>query len=121
MARTHQAILKWGSIEKVTLQGILRAHQHNNDTGGPMLNLLCCNKGIVDVWKDKQVYTLVSAPDSKLEDTGEECFTYDSFVLVTTASKFDQWRMVHYTQDKAGPKILESNTVKTKADRSPRK
>ena len=54
---------------------------------------------MVQVWKDKEIYTLVSAPDSKLEDTGEDCFTYDSFVLVTTASEFNKWRMVHYAQD----------------------
>lgn len=92
-------LLRWGTSEHVTLQGVFRAHQHNNETGGPMLNLLCCNKGIVNVWKNEHIYTLVSSPDSKLEDTGENCFTYDSFVLVTVAHHFNKWQLVHYWQD----------------------
>lgn len=92
-------LLSWGNSKKVTLRGVMRGHQHNNETGGPMLNLLCCARGIVDVWKDRTVYTLVSAPDSKLEDTGENCFTYDSFVIVTTASNFNDWKIRHYVQD----------------------
>lgn len=99
-----QALLNWSASPKVTLQGIFRAHQHNNETGGPMLNLLCCTKGIVNLWESNRIFTLVSAPDSKLEDTGQQCFTYDSFVLVTTAARFKDWRMVHYTQDTGMPK-----------------
>ena len=92
-------LLSWGNSKKVTLQGIFRAHQHNNETGGPMLNLLCCDKGITKVWKDSHLYTLLSAPDSKLEETGENCFTYDAFVLLTTAARFKDWHMIRYTQD----------------------
>lgn len=96
-----ESILAWGTSKKVTLHGVFRAHQHNNDTGGPMLNLLCCSKGMVDVWKNNRIFTFLSAPDSKLEDTGEQCFTYDSFVLLTTAQKFEQWRLEHYMRDTA--------------------
>lgn len=91
-------VLSWGNSKRVAVHGIFRAHQHNNDTGGPMLNLLCCNQGVARIW-DKNVYTLVSAPDSKLDDTGERCFTYDSFVLLKTASSFESWKMDHYIQD----------------------
>ncbi len=94
-----QQLLSWGNSKKVTFRGVMRGHQHNNETGGPMLNLLCCSKGIVDVWQDRSLYTLVSAPDSKLEDTGEFCFTYDSFVIVKTASSFKDWQIKHYYQD----------------------
>ncbi len=93
-----QEVLSWGSSPNVTVQGIFRAHQHNNETGGPMLNLLCCSKGLAQIWDDN-VYTFLSAPESKLEDTGERCFTYDSFVLLKTASSFSQWQMTHYIQD----------------------
>lgn len=97
-ALAHQLLL-WGNSKKVTLHGVVRGHQHNNETGGPMLNLLCCSQGIVDVWHDTSVYTLVSAPDSKLEDTGEQCFTYDSFVVLKVASSFKDWQLRHYAQD----------------------
>ena len=97
-ALTHE-LLSWANSKKVTFRGVMRGHQHNNETGGPMLNLLCCARGIVDVWHDRSVYTLVSAPDSKLEDTGEECFTYDSFVVLKVASTFKEWQIRHYVQD----------------------
>ncbi|MBA3751651.1 serine/threonine protein phosphatase [Candidatus Dependentiae bacterium] len=92
-------LLSWGNSKRTTLRGVMRGHQHNNETGGPMLDLLCCSKGIVDVWGDKTVHNLVSAPNSKLEDTGEECFTYDSFVILSLAEKFKNWQMKHYVQD----------------------
>ncbi len=91
-------VLSWGNSKTVTLQGMFRAHQHNNETGGPMLNLLCCSKGAARLW-NKPIYTFVSAPDSKLDDTGERCFTYDSFVHLTTAPAFKEWKMDHYIQD----------------------
>ncbi len=91
-------VLSWGNSQTVTLQGVFRAHQHNNETGGPMLNLLCCSKGMARIW-DKNVYTFVSAPDSKLDDTGENCFTYDSFVILKTTTTFNRWHMHHYIQD----------------------
>lgn len=91
-------VLSWGNSRSVTLEGLFRAHQHNNETGGPLLNLLCCSRGVTNIW-NKPVYTFVSAPDSKLDDTGERCFTYDSFVLLTTAPVFKDWKMLHYSQD----------------------
>jgi hypothetical protein len=94
-----KAVLAWGNSARVTLRSIFRAHQHNNETGGPMLNLLCCTKGIVNVWNNDLVYSLLSAPDSKLEDTGEHCFTYDSFVLLTTAELYKDWHLRHYFRD----------------------
>lgn len=94
-----QELLSWGNSKTVTLHAILRAHQHNNETGGPMLNLLCCNKGIVNVWGDNMVYTLVSSPDAKLEDTGERCFTYDSYLKLTTAPEYKDWKFEHYYRD----------------------
>jgi hypothetical protein len=93
--------LSWGNSSRVTLQGIIRAHQHNNETGGPMLNLLCCTKGALNVWNDGIVYTLLSAPDSKLEDTGENCFTYDSFTLLTTGQAYREWQLERYSRDNA--------------------
>ncbi len=94
-----QALLSWGNSKTSRLHAILRAHQHNNETGGPMLNLLCCNKGIVNVWGENMVYTLVSSPDAKLEETGERCFTYDSYCMLTTARSFNEWKFSHYFQD----------------------
>lgn len=96
-----QALLQWGTAGRSTLHGVIRAHQHNNETGGPMLNLLCCNKGFVDVWNNRQVFTLVSASDSKLENTGEHCFTYDSFVKLVLQECFNKWKFYHYFQDNA--------------------
>ena len=64
-----------------------------------MLNKLCCSQGVADVWDDTLVYTLVSAPDSKLEDTGEDCFTYDTFLLLTIAPSYKNWKFQHYVQD----------------------
>lgn len=93
-------VLSWGNSNKVTLQGLFRAHQHNNETGGPMLNLLCCGQGVARIW-NKNIYTFVSSPDSKLEDTGDHCFTYDSFVILKTAPAFKDWKMDHYIQDGA--------------------
>jgi hypothetical protein len=91
-------ILAFGKSKTVTLQGMFRGHQHNNETGGPMLNLLCCSKGAVRLW-DKPIYTFVSAPNSKLDNSGEQCFTYDSFVHLTSAPRFKDWKMDHYVQD----------------------
>lgn len=112
------AMLSWGTSKQVTLQGVFRAHQHNNDTGGPMLNLLCCSKGIVNVWENNNIYTLVSAPDSKLDDTGERCFTYDSFVLVRTAQDFRDWRITHYYRDQAIKRSQWTKKITTLHDRT---
>ena len=92
-------LLSWSSSKTAKLRGIFRAHQHNNDTGGPMLDLLCCNRGLVNVWSDSSLFTLVSAPDSKLASSGEECYTYDSFAVLTLNKLFNNWRFEHYYQD----------------------
>jgi hypothetical protein len=92
------SVLSWGNSKSVTLQGMFRGHQHNNETGGPMLNLLCCGKGAVRLW-NKNIYTFVSAPNSKLDNTGEQCFTYDSFIHLKVAPEFKEWKMDHYVQD----------------------
>lgn len=48
---THN-MLSWGNSSRTSLKAVIRAHQHNNTTGGPMLDMLCCSKGLVDVWGD---------------------------------------------------------------------
>lgn len=96
-----QTIMQWGDSYSRKIRGIIRGHQHNNQTGGPMLDRLCCHKGLLDVWRNKQLFTLISAPDAKLEDTGEGCFTYDSFAMLTLAHTYDSWRFVHYWQDRS--------------------
>lgn len=98
-AQMTNDILNWVNSDRVTLQAIFRAHQHNNETGGPLLNRLCCEKGLVDVWHDQKVYTFLSAPSSKLEVTGQHCFTYDAFVLVITAPRYKDWKFIKYLQD----------------------
>lgn len=113
-------VLSWGNSPKVTVHGVYRAHQHNNETGGPMLNLLCCGKGIANVWDSDRVYTLVSASTSKLDETGEECFTYDSFVILTVAEKFKDWQMDHYYQDN-GMDVKSWKHVSNQERRSKRK
>jgi hypothetical protein len=95
---THE-LLSWSSSKTAQLRAILRGHQHNNETGGPMLDLLCCNHGLVNVWSDSRVFTFVSAPDAKLAKSGEECYTYDSFAILTLHNQFNKWRFEHYYQD----------------------
>lgn len=102
-------VLSWGNSKSVTVQGLFRAHQHNNETGGPMLNLLCCSKGAVRLW-ERNVYTFVSGPDSKLDDTGQQCFTYDSFVHLKAAAAYRDWKMEHHVQDN-GMEVKQWTTV----------
>lgn len=109
---TYQ-ILNWGNSQKSKLRGLIRAHQHNNDTGGPMLTELCCTKGAVNIWQSNQVYCFISSPQSKLEETGEECFTYDSFAILTVDKNFNEWQIDHYWKDNAlKKKIWNKKNIK---------
>jgi Calcineurin-like phosphoesterase len=92
-------LLSWADSGKASLNGIIRAHQHTNETGGLFLNHICCNKGLFDLWQNNRVFTLISAPASKLEDTGEQCFTYDSFAILKPQILFEKWRLTHFYQD----------------------
>lgn len=94
-----RAMCNWGSSNNRKLCSICRAHQHNNETGGPMLDLLCCKRGFADIWSNKLVHTFLSCPQSKLENSGEACFTYDSFVIVKTSKEYKDWKYTHYSSD----------------------
>ncbi|MBA3953957.1 serine/threonine protein phosphatase [Candidatus Dependentiae bacterium] len=112
-------MLSWGNSQRSSLKGVIRGHQHNNTTGGPMLDMICCSKGLVNVWDDNTVFTLISSPESKLENSGENCFTYDSFALLKPQKIFNNWKLEHYFQDTAyqskswGHKVLFFDTDQT--------
>ncbi len=108
-----EEILKWGDSPKAAIRGLFRAHDHNNETGGPLLNHLCCSKGYTLLW-DK-VFTLLSAPDSRLdEEEGEACFTYDSFIVVTLEKDFDHWQIKHYWEDSGNEQLVWNVTNEKK-------
>jgi hypothetical protein len=89
-------VLAKASSERSVLRGVCRAHQHNNVTGGQFLDLLCCNRGFMDVWKDNMLLQVLSAPLTKLDETGQFCFTYDSFVILKTHRQYKKWEFKHY-------------------------
>jgi hypothetical protein len=86
-----QSFLKIFSSPQAQLKAIIRAHQHNNSSGGNMLNLLREKHGMTTLWDDiPTVITLCSAPDAE----GLK-FNDDSFLLIKTHKNYDCWKMEH--------------------------
>ena len=113
-----RAILQSVSTTNRTVQAVFRAHQHSGILY-PMMRRLVASSGLFRLWQEKDVAALLnSAPEqlaTVLEKSesrpiphgsvwtfnvapdsvyGEGCkFTFDTFGIVTTASKFDDWRV----------------------------
>jgi hypothetical protein len=71
----------WFKKDQNKIHRFIRAHQHNNRRGGPMLNNLIKGNGMHSLWNGL-VYTLLSAPD------GIPYINVDAFVIITAK---DQW------------------------------
>ena len=113
-----RAVLQSASTTNRTLQAVFRAHQHSGILN-PMMRRLVASRGLFRHWQEKDsagllnsapeqlatvldkgenrsippgsVWTFNVAPDSVY---GEGCkFTFDTFGIVTTASKFEDWRV----------------------------
>lgn len=76
--------------KKSLVRSILRAHQHNNNSGGPMLTQLQNTGGMVRLWTEPYlVTTLLSAPEAGLG------FNWHSYVMLTVASTITGWNFDH--------------------------
>jgi hypothetical protein len=113
-----RAVLHSVSTTNRTVQAVFRAHQHSGILN-PMMRRLVASSGLFRHWQDKDsapllnagpdqlaavlekaesrpippgsVWTFNVAPDSVY---GEGCkFTFDTFGIVTTAGKFEDWRV----------------------------
>lgn len=93
-------MLSWGNGATSTLRGVIRGHQHKKS----MYPELWDGKGICRLWQGK-VYTLFSSPFAdrtdpiKLNNRSDVSFNCDSFIMVTTAQKFDDWTLTHWWND----------------------
>ena len=113
-----RAVLQSASTTNRAVQAVFRAHQHSGILN-PMMRRLVASRGLFRHWQEKDsagllnsapeqlatvlekgesraippgsVWTFNVAPDSVY---GEGCkFTFDTFGIVTTASKFEDWRV----------------------------
>jgi hypothetical protein len=113
-----RAVLQSASTTNRTVQAVFRAHQHSGILN-PMMRRLVASSGLFRHWQEKDSTALLNAAPEQLASVleksesrpippgsvwtfnvapdsvyGDGCkFAFDTFGIVTTASKFEDWRV----------------------------
>ena len=89
-------LLSWGESSSSSLKSIFRGHQHHDY----MFTKIVEGHGLFKLWNGT-VNTLFSSPAAsmKINEPNAIPFNYDSFIIVQTAQKYNDWTITHWFRE----------------------